>query len=399
MPDNIDGDIPSAPPAAETDLTLETVAHEIAHETGRLVTAEVNWPPVSYWMKVAVGILLVFAIANMLIALRQIIILLLVSMILAIGLQPGVNFLVRKGFRRGSAVALIFFTATIVIGGFMAMITPAIIRQLAELVDKGPEYLKRAQRQNGFIADLNERFNLVKQLENLAKDLPSTALSLVKSFTALLFNALTVMILTLYFTTALPKMEEGIARLLRRENREDFQRILEESTGLVGGYMLGNLVVSLVAGTVSFIALAIIGVPYAVALAFWVALADLVPTVGALLGALVAVLVAIFAGPGPTVATIAFFVVYQQIENYVIAPRVMKRTVQMSAAAVIVAVLIGGTLAGFPGALLALPTAAIIKVTLQRLYLDARLETVRVADAEDAARTQRRRRLFRRHEH
>ncbi|HEX9697139.1 MAG TPA: AI-2E family transporter [Actinomycetota bacterium] len=345
----------------------------------------VEWPSVGYWMKVAAGVLVVFAVANMVVALRQILILILVSLILAIGIQPGVHWLVSKGMRRGSAVATIFVVGAMVVMGFLAMITPAIITQIGDLVTQAPDRIREAQEKNKFIADINERFDLTGKLTDLAENLPSTALSLIRSFTAFVFNLLTVMILTLYFATALPKMEIGIARLLRRENREEFSTILDESTGLVGGYMIGNLVVSVIAGAVSFVALLLIGVPYPAALAFWVALADLIPTVGALLGALAAVLVAAFAGVPVLVATIVFFVIYQQIENYVIAPRVMTRTVEMSAAAVIVAVLIGGTLAGFAGALLALPTAAIIKVILQRVYLHERLEVVRRADERHEA--------------
>lgn len=371
---------PLPPTEVVAEEPLEDLVEEALETTP--VPRIINWPPVAYWMKVAAGIIVVLALARMVAAIEQIIILILVSLILAIGLQPGVNWLVRKGIRRGGAVALIFFVSVGVVLGFLALITPVVIRQLAELVDKAPEYLDRAQREYKFIADLNERFDLQSKLQELGSTLPSTALSLVKSFTALVFNLLTVLILTLYFTSALPRMEEAIARLLRRDDREEFSRILDDSTSLVGGYILGNVIISVIAGFVSFFALLIIGVPYPAAIAFWVALADLIPTVGALLGATAAVLVSVFAGIPELIATVIFFAIYQQVENYVIAPRVMTRTVEMSAAAVIVAVLIGGTLAGFPGALLALPSAAIIKVVLQRLYLESRLEAVRIADAE-----------------
>lgn len=358
-----------------------------------------RWPPVSYWMKVAAGVMIVFALANMLLALKQIAILILVSLILAIGLQPGISWLQKKGIRRGGAVALIFFVSAFIVIGFLALITPAVIHQIGQLVQQAPDYLRRAQNKYKFVRDVNARFDLTQKLQNLGTTLPSTALSLIKSFTAFIFEALTVVILTLYFATSLPKIEAAIARMLRRDNREEFQLILEDSTALVGGYMLGNLIVSVFAGVFTFIGLLIIGVPYPAALAFWVALTDLVPTVGALLGAAAAVLVALFVGIPQVLWTIAFFAVYQQLENYVIAPKVMTRTVEMSAAAVIIAVLVGGTLAGFPGALLALPAAAIIKVTVNRLFLKNRLEAVRIADAAEAVLQAPRRRILRRRKH
>jgi predicted PurR-regulated permease PerM len=174
--------------------------------------------------------------------------------------------------------------------------------------------------------------------------------------------------------------------LLRREHREELEVILDRMTGRIGGYVTGNAIVSLIAGAVTFVALVLIGVPYALALAVWVGLTDLIPTVGALLGAVVVCVVAAFVGVPELIATVAFFVVYQQIENYVIAPRVMRRAIEIPPAAVIVAVLVGGTLAGFFGALLALPIAATIQIVFEELYVRDRIEEVRAVDAETARR-------------
>jgi predicted PurR-regulated permease PerM len=333
-----------------------------------------NWPPVSYWWKVAAGILAVYALARMIVAVRQILILILVSLILAIGFQPTIAWLERKGLKRGQAVAAMTLVALLVVGGFLALMVPTIITQIAQLIDKAPDYLRRAQHENGFVADLNTRFDLAGKLHSAAASAPSTVLSLFKSFTALIFNTLTVVILTLYFTSALPTLRAGIARLLTPHERSSFESILEESTQRVGGYIMGNLLISLIAGIAAFAALLVIRVPYAAALGFWVALTDLIPTVGAILGALAAVIVAAFAGVPQLVATIVYFIVYQQVENYVISPRVMRKAIEMSAAAVIVAVLIGGSLAGFVGALLALPAAAMIKIAVRQLYIEERLE-------------------------
>jgi predicted PurR-regulated permease PerM len=126
--------------------------------------------------------------------------------------------------------------------------------------------------------------------------------------------------------------------------------------------------VSVLAGVASYIVLRLLGVPFAAALAMWVAIADLIPTVGATLGALVAVIVAAFAGWGTVIGTVVYFIVYQQVENYVIVPRVMKKAVDLSPALVIVSVLIGGSLAGFAGALLALPLAAAAKVLIREVW-------------------------------
>ena len=149
--------------------------------------------------------------------------------------------------------------------------------------------------------------------------------------------------------------------------------MLGEALQKIGGYVSGNILTSLIAGVTALIALAIIGLPFAVALAMWVAVADLIPAVGATLGAIPAVIVAFFSSTGDGVFTLIFFIVYQQLENYVVVPRVMREAVDLSPAAVIVSTLIGGSLAGFAGALLALPLAAAIKVVVNALVIGPRL--------------------------
>jgi predicted PurR-regulated permease PerM len=327
-----------------------------------------------------------------------VLILLLVSLVLAIGFQPAVQGLMRRGLPRGVAVASIFLTGLVVVGGFLALVLPIVVREVAGLVAAAPGALERAQQDSPLLADLDERFNIIQNIQSLGRTLPTTVLSFIRSFTAFVFNTLTVVILTIYFATAMPGIRRGVAALLERERRKEFEGILEESIQKVGGYVLGQLTLGAIAGVTSFIALSLLGIPYAAALAFWVAITDLIPTIGALLGALVGVVVAAFVGVPQLIGTAAFFLVYQQVENYLIGPRVMRRAIDMSAAAVITAVLIGGSLAGFVGALLALPVAAIIKITVRELFVERRLARVREADAvqekesAEAATPRRRRR-------
>lgn len=341
---------------------------------------EPRWPPVTYWMKVAAAVLLVLAVARVLLAVGDVLVLVLVSVILAFGFQPAVSWLARRGLSRGWAVTVGLLLGAVVGGVFLALVLPGVIRQLAALVEIAPEYLQRAMRESPLLADLNERFDLESAFQDTGSELPGTVLGLVGSLTSLVFNSLTVLILTIYFTVKLPDMRDAVATLLGRRERADFHQIFEESVERVGGYVLGNLVVSAAAGVTSFVALVVIGVPFAAALAFLVALTDLVPTVGAIIGAAVASAVAAFVGIPELIATAAFFVVYQQVENYVIQPAVMRRAVDMAAPVVILAVLIGGTLLGVIGALLAIPTAAIIKVAFRELYLEDRVERVRTDD-------------------
>jgi predicted PurR-regulated permease PerM len=328
-------------------------------------------------MKVAAGVLLVLGGARVLLAIGDILVLVLVSLILALGFQPSVVWLERRGLSRGRAVGLGLLAGAILIGAFLALVLPGVIRQVVELARAAPEYIERATRESGFLADLNERFDLEARIQDLGSEAPETVLGLVGSFAGLVINSLTVLVLTIYFTVNLPRMRAGVARLLGRQDREEFEGIYDQSIRRVGGYVQGNLLISAIAGITSFVALLIIGVPFAAALAFLVAILDLIPSIGATLGAAMAAVVAAFAGLPEFIATVAFFIVYQQVENYVIQPRVMGRTVETSTGVVILAVLIGGALLGVVGALLAIPTAAIIKVVFDELVLEERLEQVR----------------------
>lgn len=343
---------------------------------------ESRWPPVTYWMKVTAGVLLVIGFARVLLAVGDIVVLVLVSLVLGFGFQPALAWMERRGLRRGPSVALGLLGAAGLLVLFFALVLPDVISELSGLAEKAPEYFRQATQESGWLADLNERFDLASKLEELQAELPATVLGFVGSFTSFVFNSLTVLILTIYFTVNLPKMRHGVAMMLGREDRAEFHEVYDESIRRVGGYVLGQLLVSAIAGAAAFGALTIIGLPFAAALAFVVALLDLIPTIGALIAAVLASVVAAFAGVPELIATAAFFLVYQQVENYLIQPRVMGRTIEMSAPVIILAVLIGGTLLGVIGALLAIPVAAVLKVAVFELYLEDRIDRI---EAEEGA--------------
>ena len=145
--------------------------------------------------------------------------------------------------------------------------------------------------------------------------------------------------------------------------------MIDDSVKKIGGYVSGNLVTSAICGLAAIVALLVIGVPYAIPLGMWAGVADLIPQVGSYLGAIPAVLVALTKGPGYGIIAVAYFIAYQQFENYVLAPRVYQNSIDLSPAAVVVSTLIGGSLAGFAGALLALPVAVLASF-IPMYYLD-----------------------------
>jgi predicted PurR-regulated permease PerM len=341
--------------------------------------AERPGPPMSYYAKVTLTVVAVLALLAAAWAVRNILLLVLIAGVLAVGLDPAVRRLERVKLPRGWAVVFIFLATIGFLVAFSLLVIPPVARGVRQLASDIPGYIDRLQNQSGWFRDLAEKYNLSSKLKTLTDRLPSLAsaslgriLGVTRSVASVIFNMLTIGILTIYFLMALPRGERTAEGLMSGEHGHRNVLIFREALERVGGYVSGNIATSIIAGIVSFIFLRILGIPFAAALAMWVAIADLIPTVGATLGAAVAVIVAFFSSIGDGIVTVIFFVLYQQVENYVIVPRVMRKAVDLSPAAVIVSVLIGGSLAGFAGALLALPLAAAAKVVIRETFMRSR---------------------------
>jgi len=321
---------------------------------------------------------------------RNILILILVAAVLAIGLDPAVRRLERLRVPRGWGVAVIFLFSILFLAGFAALVIPPLVREIAGLAQDIPRYLRELEEDGGWLGEQVRRYDLDTRLQELVADLPSrvsqsfdTIFGVTRSVGSFIFNALTVAILTIYFLLALPRIRRRADDLMEDER----EPVVNEAIERVSGYVSGNLIVSVIAGAATFVFLTIVGVPFAAALAMWVAIADLIPTVGATLGAIACVAVAAFAGTFELIATIVFYVAYQQVENYLIVPRVMKKSVDVSPALVIISVMIGASLLGFVGALLALPVAAAAKVVIRDFWLRPRLERLEVETKPQAGAT------------
>lgn len=341
-----------------------------------------HWPPVSYWAKVGIVLIAVFLGVRVLGILESILLVIAASLVVAVGLQPAITWLEGRGLKRAIAMMVLMVAGLLVVGALAFVLLPTIVAQVTNLVSALPDYLDRLESGTRWFARLDQRFNLMSRAQSIGASLPGTALALAVGIGNAIFYTIIALVLTPSFAYTLPNIKRWAVRLLVRDRREDFLFVLNRSTDLIANYLTGNLIVSLVAGVTSFAALSLIGVPYAVALAAFIAVADLIPVVGALIGAALAVAVAAFVGTPQLVATLIYMVVYQQVENHLIIPRVMNKAIDLSPAVVIISLLIGGTLAGLVGALLALPVAAMSKVIVTEFVLKERIEAVRAANAE-----------------
>lgn len=307
---------------------------------------------------------------------REILVLVFVAAFLAIGLDPMVRFLQRGRLPRGAAVAIVFVGALLLMAGFLAAVIPPLVRQTVRLAQQIPDFADRLSKQSGWFGDLNARFDIADRVRTAVNDAPSLvagsagrALGIARSVGSTVFSVLTVTVLTIYFLLDLPRLVDGAAKLFAKSRRSQIRSHADVFFRSISNYIVGNLATSVIAGVLAFIAFSLLGVPYALPLAMWVAIADLIPMVGATLGAIPAVIVAFFDSMGTGIGTAVYCLLYQQFENYVVQPRVMREAVNISAAAVLLAALMGATLLGFVGALVAIPIAASVKVIAQEIWV------------------------------
>lgn len=323
--------------------------------------------------------------------LEGILLVILASFVLAIGFQPAISWFEARGMKRGLGLGLVLMGFLVVFGGLAALALPLILSQLGEMVEQLPAFLERLQGGDGLVARLANMIDLDRITTEGTSD-PTAALEVVGNAAGFVFNFLTVLLVTPYFAMSMPEIKVWLVRLMRPQHREDFLRVLGESTDLMANFIVGNLIVSVVAGVVTWVGLTLIGVPYALALAAWVAITDLIPILGALLGAAGVAAVALVETPDLLIWAMLLLLVYQQIENFLVAPRVMNKAVDLSPASVIIALMVGGALAGLVGALLALPLAALIKIVFQDYLVQGRVEKLRAEAAENGGVVKRGRR-------
>jgi predicted PurR-regulated permease PerM len=321
---------------------------------------------------------------------RQVITWVLVALFLALALNPAVEFFQRVGIsRRGYAAALTSFLTLLVILGLGSLFVPTLVREANDFVGAVPDYVQDVSEGRGPLGDLADRYNLVERVRTAVKSggasgvlgLSGTALTVTKSILTTIVAAVTIAFMTFFMLLEGPSWLERFFALLPEGSQERSRRVGVQIYKTIGGYVTGNLLISVIAGIASTVVLLVTGVSFAVALGLLVAILDLVPLAGATLAAIIVTTVA-FIDQGWIVGLIVlvFFVVYQQVENHVLQPLVYSRTVQLSPLAILISVLIGAKLAGVLGALGAIPVAGAIQVILAE-WLRARRERLAITTA------------------
>ena len=306
-------------------------------------------------------------------AARSILIWIGVAIFLALALNPAVDWLMERGVRRrGLAVAIAFVGTILLIAALAATVVPTIITQVNEFIDAVPDYVEELAAGRGKLGFLEREYQITDRVREALSEggatrvlgLSGTAVAVTKGVVTAVVATVTIAFLTLFMLLEGPKWVERFYTLLPEERQPRWRAIGGEIYRTVGGYVTGNLTISLIAGVVSTLVLLGVGVPFAVALGLVVAILDLIPLAGATIAAVLVTTVAFLDSTQSGIIVLVFFVLYQQLENHVLQPIVYGRTVQLSPLAVLIAVLIGAELAGVIGALAAIPVAGAIQVIL-----------------------------------
>ena len=322
-----------------------------------------------------------YAFLTILRALRPVLLMLLVSLFLAFAMEPAVQFLNRRaGWRRGAATGAVFLTAAIGAVGFFAAMAPLFITQINDLIRNIPSIVDRVST---VLADLPLPFDvetspdaqselatitdeLRTRLEGAAFGAAGQVVDVGATALAAVLQGFTILLVTFYLVADGPRARRVIFRPFPPERQREMLAIWELAVAKTGGYIYSRLLLAFISAIATGLFLFMLNVPYAVPLAAWVGVTSaFVPVVGTYLGGILPIIVAV-ASPRPQIAlwVIGFLVVYQQIENYLLAPRIQSHTMEVHPAVAFVSVLAGGYLLGAVGALLALPAAAIIQALL-----------------------------------
>lgn len=322
-------------------------------------------------MTASAGVVVTGAAALALRSLSSVLVLIGVAFFLALGLEPAASWFVNHKLPRWAAATVVFALFVATVGTFVAAAIPPVVQQAAELIRQAPHYLHQLQDHSSAVGRLNDRFHLQQRITDTFNGSRGAVVDNVISAGGVVFGVVAdssiVIVLTIYFLVDMPRIRTSLYRLVPHTRRPRAILIGDQVFAKVGAYVLGNVLISVIAGAATFIWLSVFGVPYPLLLGIFVALLDLVPVVGSTIAGVAVAAVALTVSVPICIATIVFFVVFRFAEDYLLVPRIIGRVVKVPALVTVVAVLIGGALLGIVGALVAIPIAAALLLIIQEV--------------------------------
>ncbi len=322
------------------------------------------------------AVLSVVAGVFLLVELRRVVAWLIVAGFFAVVLAPAIELFERRFHtRRGLAVTIVVMLTAIGVIAVIVAIAIPLIRHASDFATSFSGYVNEARRGRGPLGGMVRRYNLDRwadehqdQIQNVTNQLGSNSLRLLRAAGGVVISTLTILVLTVLLLLQGRKLVDNLLALIPRRRREVVRRAGADCARAVSGYVAGNLIISVIAGAASYVCFWVAGVPFKEVLALWVGFADLIPLVGATLGAAPAVIVAFLHSVPAGIGVLVFFIVYQQFENHVLQVTIMARTVRLNPLAVFVSVLAGVELFGFLGALLAIPAGGAVQIVVREIW-------------------------------
>jgi predicted PurR-regulated permease PerM len=357
---------------------------EVTTRRARLwLAAESRRIPLRAILATVAVVVLVYLAGQVIDRLRGVLLLLVVAGFIALLLNPLVVILQRAVGRRGIAVTLVTLLAVVAFGGLATAFGYPLINGMTHLATDLPAYVRRTQHGQGWLGHLVTRYHLqtwvqhnAPKLVSYAQSLGKPALSLGKGAFSLILSLLTIFVLVVLLLMEAPKMRTGLLGMMSPGRARRYSGIARQVNAEVTGYMLGDFATSVIAGAVVLVTLLILGVPFPFLWALWVALVDFLPMIGGALAGIPVVLFALTHSFSAAIVTLIVFLVYTQVENHVLNPLIMSRTVKINPLLVLVSILVGasvgswvgGIFGGFVAALLAIPLAGAGQVIVQEIW-------------------------------
>jgi predicted PurR-regulated permease PerM len=332
--------------------------------------------PFYFGFMVTVGALIALTTLRALASASAVFILIIISIFLAAGLNPAVLFFQNRGLKRGAAVGAVMASVLIFVGVFIAVAAPPLIDQVNSFLNNAPQ-LVRDLNNNAFINDLNNKYGVIDSLQTKVNSLIKDGQFAITAFGGVIgvgkavvsgvVSTLTILVLTLYFLSALPQVIEIGLRFVPASRRNRVSKLVNAIVGRIGSFIGGQAIIAAIAAIFILIMGLMIGMPYTGPLAMFVLICGFIPLVGHFIGMSIVTLVSLTDSVSTAAIALASYVIYVQIENYVITPRIMKRSLSIPGLVTIIAALLGTSLLGLVGGLLAVPIAAAVLLILDEV--------------------------------
>lgn len=366
-------DDPLLSPATQEVAALADEEHPLGMPGARVAPRS----PMRVGFLAALGVLVAIAAAALVVKAAGVLILIAIAALVAVGLEPLIGWLMHRGLGRPMAVSIVIAALVLGAGFFVVELVRPLSEEAGQARAQIPVIVHQLQDKNSLLGSLNDRYQLQDKATNLFSG--ATLGGVLHAGGILLSVAadlLIVFVLLIYFLVDFPVLKRTFYRMVPRSRRPRVGLITDEILDRVGGYFLGNVLTSAIAIVANYVLLRVLGIPYALVLSILVGLLDLVPMVGSIFGGLIVALIALAAvSLAAALITVGFHIAYRLLEDYLLSPRIIKRTVNVRPVVTILAVLIGGALLGIVGALMAVPVAAAVQLILTEVVLPRQDDT------------------------